>query len=227
LCILLSCDYNNRVKGYPPSDTGKKCKKPECIGWVRAIAMINEYRRLENVEPYLEDATPLIYHRCRELFTSVSKQELDELIKIKPYNSKPLIEEISRFLIKERLTVSIEYIEKCWEPVTLVFHDNSEESEEIEISEDCEQDARFYVQLCAECGNNEDEKFKSIDFYVAFRGEEQFDEANDSSFDFYLTVFNEWINEHCEEGFYIDDVVECVTILDKKPKNTFILDLSQ
>jgi 5'-3' exonuclease len=227
LCILLSCDYNNRVKGYPPSKSGKKCKKPKCIGWVGAVDMINEYRSLENIEPYLEDAGPLIYHRCRELFTPVSELELDELIQIKPYNSKPRLEEISRFLAKERLTVSVEYIEKCWEPALLVFHDGSEESGNFEDDSEDEgpKTSKCYVQLCAECSDGD--ILQSVNFYVIFRDEDQFNEANDCMFDFYLEIFNTWIDEHCEKGFYIDDTVEAVRILKEKPKNTPILDLSE
>lgn len=235
LCILLSCDYNNRVKGYPPSKSGKKCKKPKCIGWVGAVDMINEYRRLENIEPYLEDVKPLIYHRCRELFTPVSKPELDKLIQIRPYNSKPRLEEIGRFLAKERLTVSADYIEKCWEPAALIFHDGSEsmsdnetfenieDDKEIKVSE--KKDSKCYVQLCAECSDGE--IIQIVNFYVMFRDEDQFNEANDCMFDWYLEVFNAWIDEHCEKGFYIDDSVEAVKILKDKPKNTPILDLSE
>lgn len=236
LCILLSCDYNNRVKGYPPSNTGKKSKKPQCIGWVKAVAMIDEYRRLEVVEEYLEDAAPLIYERCRELFTPISSLELEELIQTKPYNSKPKLEEIGRFMTKERLTVSVEYIEKCWEPASLIFHDasdsnsseelHSEVIEEVKCKVETKKKSNFYVQLCAECCNDEDDS-ELIDFYVIFRDEEQFNEANDSSFDWYLGVFNEWINEHCKEGFHVDDCVECVDTLDEKPKNVPILDLSK
>jgi hypothetical protein len=235
LCILLSCDYNNRVKGYPPSESGKKCKKPQCIGWVKAVAMIDEYRRLEVVEEYLEDAGPLIYERCRKLFTPISSLELEELIQTKPYNSKPKLEEIGRFMTKERLTVSVEYIEKCWEPASLIFHDASDSNSEELSSEvlgeaehklETKKKPSFYVQLCAECCNNEGD-IDLVDFYVIFRDEKQFNEANDSSFDSYLGVFNKWINEHCKEGFHIDDCVECVDTLDEKPKNVPILDLSK
>ena len=38
LCILLSCDYNSRIKGFPPD--GKKYKKPVCIGLKHAYTMI-------------------------------------------------------------------------------------------------------------------------------------------------------------------------------------------
>src|SRR5205085_3124549 len=67
LCILLGCDYNDRIKGYPPD--GKTHKKPVSIGAKGAFAMITEYRRLEEVEKYVVDPDPLIYRRCREIFT--------------------------------------------------------------------------------------------------------------------------------------------------------------
>lgn len=235
LCILLSCDYNNRVKGYPPTKSGNKPKKAQCIGWVKAVAMIDEYRRLEVIEEYLEDASPLIYQRCRELFMPISSLELEKLIEVKPYNSKPRIDEIGRFIAKERLTVSTEYIEKCWEPATLVFHDISDgtETEEFELSEtekssndrDYQKQNVCYVKLHAECCD-EDGESEMINFYVIFRDEDHFNEANDCLFDIYIEVFNEWINEHCKKGFYIDDRVECEDILSNQPKNVPVLDLS-
>lgn len=67
LCILLSCDYNSRCKGYAPGV--KKAKKSTCIGYKKAKLIIDKYRRIEHASGIIDDVTPLRYRRCRELFT--------------------------------------------------------------------------------------------------------------------------------------------------------------
>lgn len=128
LCILLSCDYNNRVKGFPPD--GRKYKKPVPIGVKKAYTMIKEYRRLEKVEEYLEDPDPLNYRRCRVLF-SIPKHIPDITV---PCN-KPIDEDaIIRFLKKYKVRTSIDYILSCWTPPEIDFGEDevlSEEAEEI------------------------------------------------------------------------------------------------
>lgn len=125
LCILLSCDYNSRIKGFPPD--GKKHKKAVCIGWKGAFAMINEYRTLENCEEYIEDITPLKYERCRELFTPINNDEMQKLIETYPYSEKPKLQIIKEFIAREGLYDITEKIEKCWEPAELIFIESSEE----------------------------------------------------------------------------------------------------
>ena len=61
LCVTLGTDYNDRVKGYPPD--GRKRKKPVSIGLKGAVAMITEYRRLEECERYIIDIDKLNYRR--------------------------------------------------------------------------------------------------------------------------------------------------------------------
>jgi len=122
LCILLGCDYNKRAIGYPPD--GKKRKKPIGIGLKGALAMIDEYRCLEEVEKHLTESEQLIWQRCREIFTPPSGQEAEEIIKMIPDNRRPDIDAIKTFIASEGLNVSIEYIEKCWRPSSeIVFHD--------------------------------------------------------------------------------------------------------
>lgn len=115
LCILLSCDYNERVKGYPPD--GKKYKKPTPIGAKKALCMIQEYRRLEYVEEHLEDSDPLNYRRCRELFTP-----LEELPNITiPYNKEIDEDTLEHFLKTNRIRIKIDYILDTWKPVEMNF----------------------------------------------------------------------------------------------------------
>jgi flap endonuclease-1 len=121
LCILLSCDYNDRVKGFPPD--GRKWKKPTPIGYKKAICMIQEYRNLENACEHIEDSTPLKYHRCRELFTIPKNVEYA----IVPHNKQPNYEAIEQLLRSHRAYIDIEYIKSCWNPVEMVFMDESSE----------------------------------------------------------------------------------------------------
>ena len=144
LCILLSCDYNERVKGFPPD--GRKYKKPTAIGAKKALCMIQEYRRLEVVEEHLEDSDPLNYRRCRELFTP--HQQLPRIAI--PYSKKIDKKKVVNFLRENNCRVSLDYIMKTWEPVELVF--GGDEVVEEEVNTDSE-DAP---------GGNEDNPFKLI-----------------------------------------------------------------
>nr|QBK86211.1 MAG: flap endonuclease [Marseillevirus LCMAC102] len=115
LCILLSCDYNNRVKGFPPD--GKNRKKAIGIGAKGALCMIQEYKRLEEVCNHVENAEPLKYRRCRELFTV--PRSIPYVIV--PYNDPPDFDKLAKFIRENGLTVNLEYIGKCWKPATLNF----------------------------------------------------------------------------------------------------------
>lgn len=115
LCILLSCDYNDRVKGFPPD--GKKRKKAVGIGAKGAILMIQEYRTLEEVCNHVEDDKPLKYRRCRELLTVPDHIPWA----IAPYN-RPIDYEALDALIKEhKLTISLDYVKSCAKPAKIVF----------------------------------------------------------------------------------------------------------
>jgi len=129
LCILLSCDYNNRVVGFPPD--GKKRKKPVGIGLKGALAMIDEYRRLETICNYVVDDTPLNYRRCRELFTVPAEVE-----KINPYQYLADIDEIEAFFKKHGVTIKIEYIIDAWKSIEVHFDTDSEESISVESDSD-------------------------------------------------------------------------------------------
>lgn len=112
LCILLSCDYNDRVKGYPPN-----AKKPIGIGAKKAVIMIQEYRRLEEVSKHLVDERPLKYRRCRELFTVP-----DELVDICVPDLKNIdYQEIEEYLRENKIYVDMSYIKKCHAPPEIII----------------------------------------------------------------------------------------------------------
>ena len=124
LCILLKCDYNkhneygeaNKIKGYPPD--GKTHKKPIGIGAVGAWCMIQKYRRLEEVEKHLVDADPLIYRRCRELFSFEDEEFL--LTKFVVPMTKPVDEKrLAVFLKANKCKVSLKYVMDQFAPVSL------------------------------------------------------------------------------------------------------------
>jgi len=123
LCILLECDYNHRIMGYPPGKPNRK--KPICIGYKNALLMINEYRNFEEMINYIPDPSPLIWERCREIFTPPLSDEFTKLIGVVPLNKKPDIESIKKFIIDEKLTISIDYIKNCWKPIKITFQSDN------------------------------------------------------------------------------------------------------
>lgn len=118
LCILLSCDYNSRVKGYPP---GKNCKKAVNIGVKHAYAMIQEHRRLEQVCEYVLDEAPLIYPRCRELFSFEDDSESSDLFTIQDgaVNKKRYAEIVEEMGSR----IDLEYVLRFFDPVEVCFED--------------------------------------------------------------------------------------------------------
>lgn len=213
LCILLSCDYNSRAR-LPPKK-GKETSIP--VGCVRATKLINTFRRLEVIEPYLLDASLLIYPRCRTLFTPISEEELKLIIQERPYTSKPEFEKIRQFILKENLTVSIEHIEKCWKPIDIIIHEDEESIEDVANEDD------YYVILSVRC-EDDDGNVSLIKVNAIFRDEDQFALANDSGFDFYIENVNEWLNKFYP-GFHVDDTIECEDVLLTKPDDKKLLDL--
>lgn len=117
LCILLSCDYNDRIKGYPPD--GKKHKKEIAIGVKGAVAMMSEYKSLEKAEPYMLDPTPLKYQRCRELFTPISKEELKRCnFKIENQREVDMIA-LKDFITEYHIRMNMKYITQQFEKVKI------------------------------------------------------------------------------------------------------------
>lgn len=126
LCILLSCDYNNRARGFPPD--GRNRKKPVGIGVKGAWHMIREYRRLEKVEKYLVDPDPLKYRRCRELF-SLPKRVKKIRGGILPIDKEPDWGALEDLISTNRLTVKIDYISKKWKPAQITFQTTTSDEE--------------------------------------------------------------------------------------------------
>ena len=150
LCILLSCDYNDRVKGYPPD--GKKYKKPTAIGAKKALCMIQEYRRLEVVEDHLEDSDPLNYRRCRELFTP--HEDLPHITI--PYSKRIDKKKAINFLRDNNCRIKIDYILKTWETVELNFVKPGDDSIEEEINTDSDDDCDAPTRGVGKIIQNED-----------------------------------------------------------------------
>ena len=109
LCILLSCDYNDRVKGWVP--TLQKQKKPIAIGAKHAVSMIEEYGTLDVAKEYLEDPEPLIYERCREIFSGV---DYDTTMIPSQTPPNPNYDLLESFLEENYSTMSIEFISRCF-----------------------------------------------------------------------------------------------------------------
>jgi flap endonuclease-1 len=116
LCIMLSCDYNSRVSGYPPD--GKKRKKPTPIGAKGAFLMVSEHRRLEVIEDHLTDPGPLNYRRCRELFTPPSIKDLQAVVPtgVVPCNGPVLKQRLEAFIIEHGLRIDANYIHAVYKP---------------------------------------------------------------------------------------------------------------
>lgn len=120
LCIMMRCDYNKHepsIFGWPPD--GKKRKKACSIGVKGALCLIREYRRLEEVERYVEDIRPLKYRRCRELLTI--PDYVDSIVI--PYNQKPDFKEVEKLINEYSLSINLKYIQDCWKPVAVVFEE--------------------------------------------------------------------------------------------------------
>ena len=156
--ILLQNDYNRRVKGYPPD--GKKRKKPVGIGMKATVAMIQEYRRLEECEKYIVDPDPLIYRRCRELFTVPAFLDID----IIPYSRAIKQDRLAEFLKRTKARPSVKYIMEAWKPsVKLVFGDQQDQEEvdeldEIELGDEDTIDDNEVAEDVEETNDVEEEK---------------------------------------------------------------------
>lgn len=196
LCILLGCDYNKRVKGYPPD--GKIHKKPTCIGYKGAIAMIDEYRDLDTASEYMEDSSPLIYERCREIFTPPSGEEVKRLIKVMPHNNAPNYVAMDSFIKEERLTITLDYIEKCWEPGELIFHFESDDESGEEITK----------TLVVNCSSVTSTDTKKIYVPITFASQKVFDNHTTDNFESIVEDINNWLDENDDtKDLYVEEIL--------------------
>jgi 5'-3' exonuclease len=105
MCIMLECDYNERVKGW-----GEK----------RCYDLITEHGCLENIEEALMcDVRCLKYQRCREIFTYPLnvKPLWKKLRKPKEFN----VERVRQFLDDHNVKLKLELIKKAFGPPTIIF----------------------------------------------------------------------------------------------------------
>jgi flap endonuclease-1 len=103
MCILLGCDYNDRVKNY---------------GLVKAYNMLVEHGSIEMMEGYMKgDSSVLNYKRCRELFT-VAKHVKPVL----PLNKAVDESLVMTILAEYKSNISIDYIRNAWKGAKIVKH---------------------------------------------------------------------------------------------------------
>lgn len=232
LCILLSCDYNERVKGFLPG-----AKKPVSFGAAKAVIMIDEYRRLEEVVKHVVDPAPLLFRRCREIFTPPSSAETKELVKIMPHNIKPNFALIRKFMKDQNLSMGIDYIEKCWTPGEIAFDGDSdgEDVEDIEEEEDIEDllaavrdkvvieekcSPRYYVKLSAICQRPDGED-TLVELAVGFATKKDCEDYEDGDFEDLIEPINEWFALDDETGALRidkeDSSLEVESVYSQKP----------
>lgn len=137
MCIMLSCDYNNRIKGWPPD--GKKRKAAASLGAVAVVSFFkNSYTSIEEMEadglledPDVIDGTiddpdaekkGLNYQRVRELFIP---PDTDFLPDPKPRNIDR--NRLMKLWKKHKIKISYEKAMMLWDPPEIVFHTDLEE----------------------------------------------------------------------------------------------------
>lgn len=115
LCILLKCDYNERICCRLPWG---KSKKQVSIGPVKAFRFIKEYSTLERIIEFSDDPAPLMYERCRELFTPRKISKDEKMFTLKKPNAKLLQK------LKDDMEITIDpgYVLKCLQ-VNMKFND--------------------------------------------------------------------------------------------------------
>jgi len=112
-CIMCSCDYNDRIKLIPKKPTSK----PSGIGPVKAYKLLVEHGSIDNIEYMTElDLSPLIYERCRELFTIPNMYDGIVL----PYNN-PMDPNLESFLKKHNCSFMLKKIQQIWAPTPIEF----------------------------------------------------------------------------------------------------------
>jgi len=111
LCILLGCDYNDRIK------IVSKTKKLVNVGPVKAFDLIYEHGSIDEIRDMIHDIAPLKYERCRELFTVSKEVEEMEI----PYNEPIDLERMEEFLKTHKSNIHLDYISECWKPIQVIF----------------------------------------------------------------------------------------------------------
>lgn len=107
MCIMLGCDYNDRVKGYPQD--GKKRKKPVSLGQKHVFELFSEGGMcIEDLLEFIPDPSPLIYERCREIFVP---QDVSDFKIV--YASEPDYQALMEFFARHEIKLGMKYIREC------------------------------------------------------------------------------------------------------------------
>jgi len=229
LCILLRCDYNRwngEVKGWPVD--GKKHKVSKPIGSGRAWPMIQEYRRMEEVVKHLDDPEPLIYERCRELFT-IPDSVSTEMV---PYNKPIETKKLAKFLDEHKVTIRLEYIMDCWKPPQINFKGGDSEDEPAQkdfargTPETKSKDPGYLMLLSFDAQHDETGKDRAIDIPAKFADEDQFMNIADDGYDTVLHLATKHIAENGYSGYHIETIEPRREIKDRYEGKEKIWDLS-
>ena len=112
MCIMLGCDYNERVKLVP-----EKKKNPKPVGMKTAIQLIRKYKSIDKMDKILYNKEVLKVERCRDIFTPPAEFELDH----EPLNKPIDVERLEAFLFKNNCTVKMTTILEAWRPTDIVY----------------------------------------------------------------------------------------------------------
>ena len=114
-CILLSCDYNSRVSGYPPG----RCilGKPVQIGCERALLMIREHKDITTVVKYLSNPEKLNIEVCKKCFYGTFTLDLVNDMQYQ----EPNYEELYDFLREKKYRIDAVFIENCLSSSKIFF----------------------------------------------------------------------------------------------------------
>lgn len=129
LCILLSCDYNSRVRGWVPSarDNDASADRPaRPIGAKGAMAMIQTHGSLEACAPYIENISLLKIERCRELFSFSDVGTIPEITAARPVDAKT----IEAFFDDNHVNVEVDIVMKAFASTVTINEAGGKDEEE-------------------------------------------------------------------------------------------------
>lgn len=146
MCIMLQCDYNKRVKGYPPREPtaaelrgGKpRPRKPVCLGEKAVVSMIKTYGTIENFLHLIEDPAPLKYERCRELFSvpsTLPSKFVPAVLRDPDYKR------LEKYIKTNKVHITIDYIRKAHPKPELVYDSDTSDDESDGRSSDSSDDS--------------------------------------------------------------------------------------
>ena len=141
-CIMCSCDYNDRIK----LPTKKGSTKITGIGPIKAYNLLLKHGSIENIEYMTElDTTPLIYQRCRELFSLPPMYDNIVL----PYNMTVDWQRVDNLLNKYDCMFLMGQIKETWAPTNIIFDDDESITSSDSLSEN-----HYVVYIDGSCLGN-------------------------------------------------------------------------